>query len=272
MRTRLAAVLAFAVPAAMAEARELQADASADLLIEGVPAGHIQKWEGGEPRANVVVDPPGAGRISKKRAGGLRYAPIVLELDLPTAKPLADWMNEFLPGKPTPKKAVLNRRSPSGLALSSLRTDRCSLVKIAFPAVDASSKEPARLVLTLHPELIRTEQGVGVGDTRPPKTAVQGAFHLDIDGVDGSKVRRLEEPTLAFKPDESDPVGVLNIPYLILFLSEDAPADWRAWRGELVDEIQRPKNGSLSYLSADLKERLFTVNFKTLGLLSQGEE
>src|SRR5438128_2356906 len=115
MKTCLAAVLALALSGTIAEARQSQpTPASTELLVEGVSCGLVRSWEGGEVRARVALDAPGADRISKKRVTGMQCTPIVIELDLPPAKPAVDWMNEMLSGKPVQKKIVLNWRNSQG--------------------------------------------------------------------------------------------------------------------------------------------------------------
>jgi hypothetical protein len=104
-------------------------------------------------------------------------------------------------------------------------------------------------------------------------------FKLTIDGLDCTKVNKIEALVVKQKLNES-PIGenrdyqkepgALEFPNLVVTLSESSAATWYDWfedfviRGNSADAQE--KNGKLEYLSANLQDVLFTVEFKHVGI------
>src|ERR1043165_2508280 len=108
MRTLLHSLSALAFGVGLAGAQQhTAANARTALLIEGVACGYVGNWNGGEGHGQVVVESPGTGGVSKKHLAGVVYSPIVVELDVPPAQPVVDWMNLMLSGSLLRKNVLM---------------------------------------------------------------------------------------------------------------------------------------------------------------------
>jgi hypothetical protein len=159
------------------------------------------------------------------------------------------------------------------------------VTEVAFPALDASSKDAAKMTVKFAPEYTRkvTKTGgaikgeIGKGQQ---KKWLPANFKLEIDGLgDACKhVNKIEALTIKQKVVDN-PVGELRdyqkepahieFPNLVITLSEAYADQLFAWHEDFVikghNSNDKEKTGMLQYLSSDLKP-LFTLEFKGLGI------
>lgn len=159
--------------------------------------------------------------------------------------------------------------------------------EVTFPAMDASSKDLAKIVVKLHPEMTRrmipnNPTAIAVTDAGKTKQMNVSNFRLTIDGLEQAtkEVNRFEALSLKVKPsDEIASVhheSILNsceieFPNLTFTTAEKGSQPLYNWLQDFViagnNGDSKEKNGKLEYLSSDLKEVLFTLNFRHLGLI-----
>ncbi len=252
-----------------------------ELEIDNVAAGHARKVEGGDMRCIAIAEPPGPDRISKKHPGKPRCAPLVVELAMPPAKPVVDWMTAMLEGR-TPRKTVQLTRYTSSNSGTTLIATNCLLTKIAFPGVDAASRTTAPLILTFEPEQSETRQG----NVRPSGSPLgthawtQNNFKFALSGSDDRYVMKVDPFTVVLKTTineehriaTSEPT-TLEIPNLTISVDEAHSDPWKDWYRTLVprgeNEENAEKSGSLDFLvSATQTTSILKVSFSNLGLLS----
>lgn len=243
------------------------------IQIDGLPAGAIISWEGGEVRGDAGSVKIGADPLPKKHVSNIRFTPLVVTLPLPPAKPVLDWMELMMKGKAPSKTIVLSNAS------GGLQAGACALTEIAFPAADISAAEPAYLKLTLQAEFTKTAAALPA-PAEVPVPIKASNFKLQIDGLDGTSTSRVDGVKITCKFPESaigavrevQKEGTTDIPNLTISLADPAPASWTAWMDDFLlkgnNGDDKEKGGSLDFLSPNRAEVLFSLRFKNLGLLS----
>ena len=280
---RILALILLAGAASAQESRSYTAGRSM-LHIDGVFCGYLQRWEGGEARADVVVEAPGTDKISKKHVGNIRYTPIVATIAVPPAQPLLDWMGNLMTGKTSRKTLVITNINFDNNAVSAVQALQCLLTQVHIPAVDAASKDPGYLRLTWTPELVRDVAPPPVPAGPAPHAAKSwnlSSFKLLIDGLDATKVNRIEALTISAKIAENavgelrnyeKEAGAVEISNLVVTLSESGAAGWKAWLDDFVVKgnsgDDKEKGGSLELLSANRAEVLMSLKLRNLGIAS----
>ncbi len=256
-----------------------------ELLLDGVACGLVSRWEGGDPRAQISVEPAGPDRVAKKHLEGIVYTPIVVEVPVPPAKPVVDWMNEMLSGAPTRKTVTLNQADQDNRGVDSLEGVQCILTKIALPIVDGTLRDAGHIILTLQPESTRTVGGnrlsspFGAGT----KSGIQNQFSFALDGINTTRVQRVEGLTATLKLPaggvvQGQPVtGVPEISNLAVTFPETYAAEWKDWFRQFAIQGQndegREKSGTLAYLSGTQpQQELFKIGVKNVGIFSLSNE
>jgi hypothetical protein len=153
--------------------------------------------------------------------------------------------------------------------------------------MDAASRDPGYLTVTIDPESIRYVKGSG-SVVNPPGTRVEaqklwvpGNFKLDVPGLDGSRVNRISGFTIrqskaATRAGETrrPPVepGPLEIPNLRISMPISVAQSWIDWHEDFVikgnNDDSREKNGTIVFLSPDRQAELARITFYNAGIFS----
>ncbi len=254
------------------------------LEMDGANLGSIKSFEGGFARGEVISLAAQPGTMAKKQIGPYRYEPIGMECDLPLAKPIYDWVSANLSGKFQRKNGAVITASYDFKEKSRLQFNQALISEIGFPALDASSKEPAYLALKLVPDMAAPLAGsdarinVDLGD-RKNQIGLASNFRLSIAGLDCNRVNRVEPFTVKsvlrqdktgnFRDTATHATG-LEIPNLSFSLPEAEAGGFYAWFQDMVIKGNSGDNnerqGTLEFMSRDMKTPLLTVRFANLGI------
>jgi len=257
------------------------------LELDGALAGWLWSFEGGQATGEVITEDLGEGLLVKKHIGNVKYEDITITLGLGMSSSLYDWVSSVLSDDPTFQDAAIIGVDSSGNERLRFGFTNALITEIGMPALDAPSKDAAKMTLKIAPEM--TERKAGSGgrlSLAAPKAAAQknwlpSNFRLTIDGMgDATKnVNKIEALVIKQKVTENavgeerdfqlEPTSV-QIPNLVITLPE---ADSQAWydlhenfviKGINADDEE--KSGKLEYLSPDLKTALFTIEFANIGI------
>lgn len=226
------------------------------VSINGTPYAGLSAWSGGDVRAVVQVNG------NKKHVGGLTYDPIVLEVAGYLQAPLADLVKEFCAGVPTPVSLQLFASNAPTLEAS-----KAVLTKVEFPALDGSSKDAARVILTFVAPSTRT-----VSATNPAtpvgikiRQALASNFRLTVDGLPSTRISTVSSLVIS---REGGRTFVSNL--LITLSSTDADA-WVQWKDQFLVEGKnsdaQEKKATLSLLDPAMKTALFSLSLSNVGLV-----
>ena len=252
------------------------------LELDGVDAGWLASAEGGFAVADVVVEKPGADRLVHKHLAGLKYTDIQLGFGTGLSKGLYQWITDTLAGKPQRKNGVLITADFDFKERERLTFTDALISHIDFPALDASSKDVAKLTIGLAPDQTTKAKGSGgkLAGQLGTKTVkwLLANFKLEIDGLDCTGVSRIEpisiksvagEHTIGERREIEREVSRLEIPDLVVTLSEAKADSFDAWHEDFVikgnNGDDKEKSGKLEFLGPT-KETLFTLSFSGLGI------
>lgn len=256
------------------------------LVLDGVESGLLKSADGGVAVADVIAEAAGTLYYPKKHIGPISYSPFVLEIGLGMANSLYDWIGGSWRGKAIAKSGAIVLADHNFVAASQREFTNALITETTFPALDATSKDPAYLTVTLSPESARVVKGSGkISAARAQKLWLPSNFRLAIDGLDCTRVIKVDEFTvkqavvtdnLGVGPIRLRQAGRLEFPNLKITLAEGSATSWFDWFGAFVikgdNDDSKEKNGSISLLGADLKEELMRIDLFNLGIFRIGQD
>lgn len=278
-----AAWLALPHGEAAAALRERLPASSTSLVLDKTPVGTLRAAAGGSAVGKVVSHSSGAGGPVKKQISGVEYEELVLELDLSLDRSLYEWINASWAGNASPKSGALASIDASGKSSGAREFHNAVISETILPALDASSREPAFLTLVLAPERVTTAPNPGgkaPGGASKAKAWVASNFRLEIDGLDTSRVSRVEG--LHFKQSFASSSGAKREPTrqpsasqlenFRVTLAESSAELWRAWHEDFVikgnSSDKSERSGRLLLLGPNLKEELARIELSNLGIVA----
>ena len=248
------------------------------LEIDGVLAGFLQSFEGGSAEAEVVVEPLAAGQAApRKHIGGVKYEDITISCGTGMSKHFYQWIHDCVQGTPTRQTGAV---ADYVYLKYRLNFANALLTEVGFPALDAASKDAAKMTIKFAPEF--TRQATPANRPASPASTMPwlaSRFLLEIDGLDCSHVSKIEalvvkqklvdNPTGGQGGNEVEPAS-LEIPNLVISLPEADVSTFQAWFDDFVikgnNGQDREKNGRLSWLSSNGKVVLGTLDLANLGI------
>lgn len=255
------------------------------LELGGVPAGLPSFAAGGDATADVVAEKLGTSTVRRKHLAGVRYTDILLTCGLDMGTAFWTWLADALASQQTTRDGALVVLDYDFKEVQRLTFQHALVTQIGFPALDAGSKDSARLAVRLSPELTRLQKPSG----KPSygKSLVSGKqkkwlasnFRVTIPGLDLTKVNRVEALTVDVVAEEhaigeariyEQTVAELTVPDVELTVPESHAADLRAWHEDFVingnNDSSHEKTGSIEMLSPDLRDVLFRLDLTGLGI------
>jgi phage tail-like protein len=258
--------------------------------LDGTQAGWLESASGGDAEGDVVQEQPGADHVVRKHLGSVRYSDVVLEAGAGMEKAFYEWIGASLAHTYQRKDGAVVSVDQNLKEVARLAFFNALITEVTFPALDAASKDPAALTVTVAPEYARTNKGSGAKvsgsqGAKAQKKWLPSNFRLQIDGVDCKKVNAIEALTIKQKVVES-PVGEtrdyvkeparLEIGDLVVTVAESGATDFIAWHDDFVVKGNNgeaaEKTGKLELLTPDLKTALFTLDFAGLGIFKLRRE
>ena len=256
------------------------------LDLDGDFAGWIQSVEGGHASADVVVEKVGADLIQHKHIAGVKYEDITVNCGTSMSKSFYEWIQASIDHQV--------KRVNTGAVITAdfnmkevgrLNFFNALITEIGFPALDASSKDAAKMTVKFAPEYTRQQAKTGgaiqsqLGKGQQ-KRWLPCNFRLQIEGLDDAckhvnkiealtiKQKVVDNPVGEMRDYEKEPAHV-EFPNLVITCSEAYADKLYQWHEDFVikgnNDNSKEKTGSLTYLSSDLKD-LFTLEFFGLGI------
>jgi phage tail-like protein len=245
------------------------------LELDGVAAGLLRSCDGGAIDSDVVTEDPVNG-VVKKHIGGVKYEDITVTCGTGMSKAMYEWIKASFDHTYARKNGALIAANYDYKELSRLSFYNALVTEIGMPALDAGSKDAAKMTIKFKPELTRQSPGTGLQVPSPKvqKLWLPANFRLKIDGLDEpcSRVNKIEALVVKQKVVEN-PVGELRdyeVPNLVITFPESVAQPFYEWHEDFVikgnNGDDKEKGGTLDYLTPDLKEVLFSLTFSHLGI------
>jgi phage tail-like protein len=247
-------------------------------------AGWLHSAEGGHATSDVVTEKIGPDHLQKKPIGNVKYEDITLACGTGMSKGFYEWLKATLDHQYQRKNGAIVSCDYDYKELSRLEFHNALITEFGMPALDAASKDAAKMTIKISPEFTRTQATAGgtakaILAPKVQKRWLPRNFRLEIPGLDCTRVNRVEAITVKQKVVENpggetrdyqkEPAN-LETPNLVITLPEANAAGFFNWHNQFVisgkNNKSAEKTGQLIYLTEDLREALFTLNFHGLGI------
>jgi hypothetical protein len=256
------------------------------LELDGMLAGWLLGWEGGMPTTEVVQEKLGTDHLHHKHISGVKYEDVILSVGTGMSKHFWEWVQDSFNRNYTRESGAVVAANFDYKETSRLEFKQGLITQVTFPALDASSKDSAKVTIKVTPEYTRntvTPQGGSAvkfqGDRAKQIRWSPANFRLSIDGIDCSRVFKIEALTLNQKTTpyqigelrdyQVEPVQV-EYPNLVVTLPESHSKDFWDWYDDFVIKgnctESSEKSGTLEYLDPTLALTLFQLDFIRLGI------
>ena len=277
--------------AADAVRREGFATGRFGLELDGAFAGFLSSVEGGSGVADVITLRSGGDLIPRKQLGAVKYENITLTYGAGMSKAFNGWIKDTLDSKQPRKNGAVLMLDFDFKERSRMTFQQALLTEIAFPSLDAASKDAAKMTIKIAPQSTRliagTAAAVSGGVKSEQKTWASSNFRLRIHGLEDActRVNKIE-PLLVKQAIQNistgaerkvtSQTGPLEFSNLVITLRETDAGPFYAWyddfaiKGNNGDDKER--QGVLEFLAPDLKEVLFTVTLHHLGVFNFAPE
>ena len=251
------------------------------IEVDGSAAGFVISAEGGEPFAPVVAEPP-VGILVRKHLLSPQYAPIVVEAGASMAPPFLDWVAAMLDGTQTATDGAIVFLDYAMKEESRLEWTAALITEVAFPAADASSKESARMRVTMQPDSTVVVAGSRAPTrrnrerrrrrhcSRQTSSSPFGARHRPQHCPGGSGRRRWEH-RCGRRPSCSrglaGPARCLRSRVLAARVRAVSVAPW--FEDFVINgnnDSTKERKASLAYLDPSLKDELLRLEFDGVGI------
>ena len=274
--------------AAPAAARSFAASKFA-IELDGLFAGWVYSTEGGDATADVVVETLGEDHIQRKHIGGVKYEDITVTCGTGMSKAFYEWIKGSFDLKPTRKNGAIMAADFNAMEMSRLSFSNALITEIGFPALDAASKDAAKMTLKFSPEYTRLSFGGGGilqgQSAKQQKKWLTSNFKLEIGGLDTTRVNKIEalvikqkvvENAVGEQRDYQKEPANLEVPNLVITFPESHATGFYQWHEDFVikgnNGQEQEKNGALNFLSPTLQESFFTLSFGHLGIFKLAPE
>jgi hypothetical protein len=247
------------------------------IEMNGGNAGWVKGVSGGEAYADVVTEKLGSDHIVHKHLAGVKYEDVSVDCQIGMSKGFYEWVKASFDKSPLRVTGSVVGSS-KGLKLKSSGDFTNALIsEIGFPALDASSKDAAKMTIKFRPEAtsVRPRQGK-TGFPGPPAN-LHGNWKIEIDGIDTRRVSGVDAFTVkqdfvdggdAGSKFQLEPTS-LEIPNLAVYTTPDAVQDWIDWFQDFVvagnNGQDKERNGSLIFFDTGGAE-VATVGLSKVGI------
>jgi hypothetical protein len=211
------------------------------------------------------------------------------------SKALYGWIKATLDRKYERHNGAIVSASFDNREMSRMTFNQALIREIGFPALDAASKDAAKMRIQISPEITRFVRSSGATTTAakfPISAQIQkrwlpANFRLKIEGLDEAcaRVNKIDAITIKQKVAESSigeqrvyqkEPGSLEIPNLVITVPEAYADGFYKWHEDFVirgmNGQDKERGGTLEYLTPTLTEVLFKLTFSGLGIFKLAPE
>lgn len=257
---------------------------NAFLELDGKLMGALESFEGGMPYAEVAFNQVAGVPDQVKRVAGVKYSDITMTFGSGMAPPLYQWLQEALAKKVSAKSGAIVFVDLNYNEIKRLSFNNALIKEIAFSPLDpANGKSLFHFTLKLIPEVTRPEPGKGGRVTQgisKQKALMVNNFRLNMPGIDGQWVTKIELPSLKVKI-VTERIGAQRMPTTNVAAVEfsdvaiEMPDNRAQVLGEWVNDFLvmgnngpgKEKSAMIEILDQSLKTTLMTINLNNLGVL-----
>jgi hypothetical protein len=253
------------------------------LQLNEASAGFLSSADGGNATADVINEKVGSDHLARKHIGAVKYEDITVTAGTGMGKEFYSWIQTSIGGAPIAHTGSILGADVNLKVFT--RTDffNALITEVGMPALDAASKDAAKMTIKFAPEKTRKVLNTGgklLGGAPLQLKWLTSNFKLTINGLNTSFVNRIEQFTVKanytrFSGDSATGQRVLSqidISNLKFTIAEAHAQDFMKWHEDFVingnNSVENEKFGSLSFLAPDLKTELFNLKLTGLGIFA----
>jgi len=261
------------------------------LEIDGQFAGWVESVAGGRAISVVAAESNlVGGNFQRKHIANLKYEDITVNCGTGMSKNFYDWIKSSSDKQYVRKSGAVVTADYNDKERSRLSWYNALITEVAFPALDAASKDAAKMTIRISPETTRMTTSPGgqgaanagaykFGQTVQKKW-LPSNFRLQIAGLEQActRVSKVEAIALRFANAQL-PVGanraITGVPprfqasNLVVTLPEQDAMSFYKWHEDFVikgNNVGNEREGLLAYLTPDLRESIFVLGLHGLSL------
>ena len=258
------------------------------LELDGMLAGRFFDFKGGGIAKEEVVIPrlSGLGLITRKQLDDPDFQEMVLACGTGMSQSFYDWVGSPFRRQHARKDGAIITLDRLSKPTARLSFHQALVTSLSMPALDASSKDPAYMTVTVKPGWTSfnnstDSRSVGAYTSVIPKAWASSSFRIKIDGLETEcqhvtkiealrlKQRIVANPTGETRRREIEP-GAIDVPNLVLELPQTFTGRFDQWFNSAVLEKQdswdKERNGTLDFLAPGAGTSYFRLNLKDLGI------
>lgn len=253
-----------------------------DLTLEGSDGHSFPLGFDTSLSADVLPEDETKGdTTARKRPGRVKYGDITMKVGTGMSKHFYSWVKDSFDHKTNPRTGALAYGRRNG-AIIACDFRNALITEIGMPALDAASKDAAKMTIKLSPEASRFRRASSMASPPNAKTQKQwlpANFRLSLGDLPCSRVNKIESLTVKQSVivddtgTQREPIrvpGKIEFPNLTVHLPEADAGPWLAWFEDFVikgnNDDSKQKNGQLTYLATD-GSPLFVLDFTGAGIV-----
>ena len=251
-------------------ALQLGSGANADISL-------LESSEGGNVFGEVVTEPNGPEPFPKKHLGPPQRDDLVVHVGLSMSNALFDWIAGAWTSQPQTKDGAVLATDFKLDVKTALSFGGALITEMTVPTLDAASKDTGLLTVKFSPSTVAAAPASGKLSLAFSKQKLwrTSNFRLQIAGIDCTRVSKIESFTVKREvaTDQTSSLipGDIDFPNLTITLSQVGSQAWHAWHEDFVLNGNNgegfERNGSISFLSPDLKTELSRIDLRNLGIM-----
>ena len=184
------------------------------MELDGKFAGWLQNGEGGMAQGDVVEEAAKAGSPIKKHVANFKWSEITVQMGTGMSGDFYQWLQDTMDGRFTRHNGAIVAVASDGKAeIRRMDWTNGEVSEIGMPALDAASKDAAKMTIKIKPEYTKVTRYGGAQFAGGPSSFRQkqwtpANFRLKIDGLDAvaTRVNKIEALVIKQKIVQ-DPAG-----------------------------------------------------------------
>jgi hypothetical protein len=255
------------------------------LFMDGEALGFIKSVSGGQIKGEVATHNMGPHNLVKKHLATISHGDITCEIGMGMGKGLYEWIRSSFDMSHITKSGEVVAADFDYKAQRATVFYDAHITECTFPALDASSKEPAYMTIKIDPEKLRYEKrgGEKLSAKMGTKTKkwLPSAFDFELGTLPCERVNKIDSFTLK-QGVVMDQVGKfreatkhaakVEVPNLKVTFSASDAKPWEDWfrtfviEGKCADGDEL--NGQIRFLGPDHTEELGRIELYHVGIIS----
>lgn len=251
------------------------------LELDTNPSEFVQDVQGGGLKADVIEFQQGNSSFIQKQLGSVAFDDIDVQIGVPQATPLLDWIAATWSKNYQRKNGAVVATDFNYEKKARREFFNALISDVTIPTLDGSSKDAGYLTVTIAPEQIahKTDSGKLQSATSKQKLWLTANFRLELDGLDTTKVSKIDSFTvkqqiIEFREGEQRIPqrlpGKLEFPNLVVTFASASGPSWLSWFEDFVvkgnNGDDKEKSGRIVFLAPNLKDELGSIDLFHVGI------